>query len=332
MTKGIFIMNPGLLNQVYPESVKKAIEERVEMVGLPMSAAEVEADYSLLQDVEVLFSGWGGPRMDQTFLDHAPNLKMVFYAAGTIKDIVTPASWKAGIRVTSANVANAVPVAEFTLSQILFSLKNGWQLTRELQRTHTYPRWPYPEVKGAYKSTVGLISLSAVGRKTNELLQQFDLEVLAYDPFVQEEEAKALQVKLVSLEELFEQADIVSLHAPLLEETTGMVTGKLIASMKEHATFINTARGAIVKEDEMIAVLKERPDLTAILDVTDPEPPVVDSPLYTLPNVVLTPHVAGSLNKEAGRMGEYMLEELKRYMNGQPVEWEITEEKFRRMA
>lgn len=274
----------------------------------------------------------GGPQLTQEVLDQAPNLEVLLYAAGTVKDIVTPASWARGIQISTANVANAVPVAEYAMSTILFSLKSGWEMIRQTRETRVYPEWPYPTIRGAYKSKVVLISLSSVGRKTNEFLQNFDLEVIAYDPFVSLEEAKELNVRMVSLEELFKESDVVSLHSPLLEETTGMITGEHLNSMKERATFINTARGAIVNEEEMIEVLRDRKDLTAVLDVTNPEPPAQDSPLYELDNVFLTPHIAGSLGNETGRLGEYMLGELRRCLNNDSLQYEVTEEKFKRMA
>src|SRR5699024_5712690 len=134
--------------------------------------------------------------------------------------------------------------------------------------------------------------------------------------FVSAEEAEALNVELCSLEDIFQRSDIVSLHTPWLKETEGLITGAHFSAMKSNTTFINTARGAVVKEPEMIEVLQDRKDIMAILDVTYPEPPTADSPLYDLPNVVLTPHISGSAGKERERMGKYMLEECKRYLNG----------------
>src|SRR5699024_11804912 len=121
------------------------------------------------------------------------------------------------------------------------------------------------------------------------------------------------------LEDIFKNADVVSLHAPLLQETKGMITASHFQSMKENASFINTARGEIVREVEMLDVLKEREDLTAILDVVYPEPPAADSLLYTLPNVILTPHIAGSEGKECARLGTYMLDEFRRYLQGEDL-------------
>jgi phosphoglycerate dehydrogenase-like enzyme len=111
-----------------------------------------------------------------------------------------------------------------------------------------------------------------------------------------------------------------------------MITGKLLSSMKPGATFINTARGTIVREQEMIEVLRQRPDLTAVLDVCDPEPPAPDCPLLKLPNVVITPHIAGSMGPEIKRLGRYMVEELRRYIAGDPLKWQITRELASRIA
>lgn len=125
---------------------------------------------------------------------------------------------------------------------------------------------------------------------------------------------------------------MVSLHTPWLPETEGMIRGKHFAAMKPGATFINTARGAIVRENEMTDALKSRPDLFALLDVTHPEPPLADSPLLTVPNVIITPHVAGANANECKRNGSYMVDELKRYLRGKPLRFAITKEKAAIMA
>ena len=202
------------------------------------------------------------------------------------------------------------------------SLKRGWHYALTIRREGKYPKkGPVP---GAYESTVGLISLGMIGNHVARLLQAFDVKVIASTS----SDRKAAQVgaERRSLDEVFREADVVSLHTPWLKETEGMITGEHLSSMKENATFINTARGAVVREDEMIEVLRQRPDLYAVLDVTYPEPPAPDSPLYTLPNVVLTPHIAGSLSAECRRMGRYAVEELRRYLAGEPLQWEITQD------
>ena len=158
------------------------------------------------------------------------------------------------------------------------------------------------------------------------------MKVIAYDPFVSQETGRELGVEMVSLEEVFRRADVVSLHTPWLESTVGMITGAHFAMMKSGASFINTSRGAVVREEEMIEALKLRPDLFAVIDVTWPEPPAVDSPLFTLRNVFLTQHIAGSMDMECRRMGRYMLDELRHYLAGEPLQYEITRERAALLA
>lgn len=332
MMNGLIIMRERSRDLVYAADTRREIGSLVNIISEPLTADDVKADTSILKEVDVIFSGWGGLHLTEAFLDAAPNLEIVFHAAGSIKPIVSDAFWERDITITTANFANSIPVAEFTLSQILFALKDGWRLVHEIQKNKAYPPKEFQQVAGGFGSTVGLISLSTIGREVNKYLQSFNLNVVAYDPFVTEEEAVALNVELCSLSEVFKKSDVVSLHTPLLPETTGMIKGEHFEHMKDYASFINTARGAIVNEAEMIAVLKRRQDMTAILDVTYPEPPVPGSPLYEMPNVVLLPHIAGSLGPECGRMGAFMLSELKRYLNGEQLKWQITKKQFDSMA
>ncbi|SNZ17473.1 Phosphoglycerate dehydrogenase [Terribacillus aidingensis] len=327
MVKGLYIMNQASFELVYPKTVRKEIETLSDIYKQPLTNHQLQQDLSVLHEAEVIFSGWGGPKLDQTLLAAAPNLKAFFYAAGSLKHIVTKAAWDRDILLTNAVKANAVPVAEYTLSQILFCLKKGWTFTRSIRRNKQYPV-KTNDVLGAFGSTIGIVSLSTVGRMVCELLKSFDVHVIAYDPYIKAEEAAKLGAKLCSLEEIFSQSDIVSLHTPLLEETKGMIGKELMSQMRPSASMINTSRGAIVKEAEMLEVLQERPDITAVLDVTSPEPPHTDSPLYILDNVILTPHLAGSAGKECGRMGYCMLEEFKRYVKKEPLQWQVKETYF----
>lgn len=320
----MYVLDEQAFDDVYDPQERAAIAEVVDIVAPAQTAASIRAHPDLLAGVDLLFSGWGAPVMDEDFLASAPRLKVVFYGAGSVRGFVTEALWARGIRVTSAASANAVPVAEYTLAAILFSLKQGWPLAQRMKQERRSP--PRPHVAGAYGSVVGLISLGMIGRLVRERLRPFDLRVLAYDPYATPEHARALNLELGSLEEVFRAADVVSLHAPFLAETVGMIRGDHLAAMKRGATFINTARGALVREEEMIAVLTRRPDLHAILDVTDPEPPVLESPLYTLPNVVLTPHIAGALGGECRRLGRMMVEELDRYLRGADLQGEVRQE------
>jgi len=326
----IYLLHPDSLTKIYGPQQQEALAELVDFVAPPQTVVSVAEDPSVLADVELIFSGWGMSEMNEAFLAAAPNLKALFYGAGSVKKVVTDASWARGVRVTSAYGANAVTVSQYTLAQIIFSLKRGWHYARTIRESRSWMRKSH--IPGTYGSTVGLISLGQVGRRVAELLKILDVHVVAYDPFVSPARAAALGVELVTLEEVFQRSDVVSLHAPWLPETVGMITGAHFASMKENATFINTSRGAIVREPEMIAVLLARPDLWAILDVTYPEPPVEGSPLYELPNVVLTPHIAGVMDDECRRMGQTMVEELRRFLADEAMEYEITEAQAKFLA
>jgi phosphoglycerate dehydrogenase-like enzyme len=332
MYKALYILDPGPYEWIYGPTEREDISKLVDMIAPQQTVQSIREHPELLHDVQVILSGWGAPVMDEAFLDQTPNLKAVFYGAGSIRGIVDHAFWQRGLVITSAYGANAVPVAIYTLSQILFSLKHGWRYGLELKRTHQYPERETMNMPGTYTSTVGIISLGMVGRNVCELLKPFGLKVLAYDPFVSPETAKELGVELCSLEDVFRRADVVSLHTPWLKETEGLITEAHFAAMKTGASFINTARGAVVREEEMIAVLQQRPDLFAVLDVVHPEPPATDSPLFTLPNVIVTPHIAGAVGTECQRMGRYMVEELTRYLRGDALQWGITEQKAKVLA
>jgi phosphoglycerate dehydrogenase-like enzyme len=327
---GLFVLNADAYGLAYGPDEREAIEQLATLIGPPMTRDDLAARSDLLARVEVLFSGWGAPLADDAFLDQAPRLRTVFYAAGATGSWMTEAAWDRGLVVTTASAANAVPVAEYTLATILFSLKHGWKLAREARVGRFFP--PRDAAPGSYRSTVGLISLGLIARTLLDLLKPFDLDVVVYDPFLGEAEANALGVTRVSLDALFRRADVVSVHAPELPETQGMVTGRHVESMKFGGTFINTARGPIVREAEVLEVLARRPDLQAVLDTVTEEPPPAGSPLYTLPNVLLTPHIAGSVGNECRRMGRYMVDELERYVRGEPLRWALTREATRNSA
>lgn len=330
MLKGLYILDKDSFEKIYGPDEQHDIKKLVHIYAPPQTAGSIKENPSLLRDADIIFSGWGAPLMDKEFLSAASNLKAVFYGSGSVKYFMTDEFWDRKILITSAYAANAVPVAEYTLSQILFSLKLGWHYATQIKRRGCYI--PRIRVPGAYGSTVGIISLGMIGRLVCKLLKQFEVKVIAYDPFVDAQTADLLGVELCSLEDVFKLSDVVSLHTPWLKETEKMIKGKHFENMKPYATFINTARGAVVDESEMIEVLKRRTDLYAVLDVTYPEPPREGSELYTLPNVILTPHIAGSLDNECRRMGRYMVEELERYIKGEPLKWEITREKLVTMA
>ncbi|MFF1810711.1 hydroxyacid dehydrogenase [Streptomyces sp. NPDC058251] len=315
---GLYVMDPARFDDVYGTAERTAIESHLTIKQPLCAAADLSAD--TLAEVDVLVTGWGAPRLTAELLDSAPRLALVLYAAGSVRPLVTEESWARGVRIASAGSLIADKVADFALSQILYALKHGWRyvLTARRARTAAVRRG---ELGTA--GAVGLVSLGATGRATARLLTRHGVRVLAHDPYVSDADARALGVEPTTLDAVFAQSDVVSLHAPLLDDTRAMVNARLLRSMRPDATLVNTARGGLVDESALVTVLGERSDLFAVLDVTDPEPPHPGSPLFELDNVVVTPHLAGSLGPERRLLGRAMAEDLARYVAGRPLRHEV---------
>lgn len=323
LARGAFLGDDlSILREVWGPAQMARLSKWVELPDELLHSRDLESQLEYLSKVEVIFGTWNLPRLTSAQLDLMPCLKAVFYAAGSVKSFAQPL-FDREIQVFSASAANAIPVAEFTLSQILFALKSGWQHHRQMREMAGPEGWKEVPIAGAYGSIVGIISLGMIGRKVCELLAPFRVKKLGFDPVTAASVFDQLDVRQTSLESVFSESNVVTLHAPCLQETEGMITGELLDSMKPYATFINTSRGRIVREEEMIEVLKKRQDLTAVLDVTAQEPPFRESPLYTLPNVVLLPHIAGSKGLETQRMADFMIEEYIQFQQGGDLQHQV---------
>lgn len=320
---GLFVMDRNAFSATYGLDEQRRIAELIDVVAPPRTAAEARLlSPSVLSRVDVLISGWGGLTLDEPWLERTPRLRAVFHGAGSVSRLMTTDAWKRGLIVSSAQDANAIPVAEYTLAMIILSLKRAWRLAGEMKMLRAQPS--RDGIAGCFGRVVGLVSLGAVGRAVAAHLARLEVTVLASDPHVSAADAAMLGVTLVPLDELFARSDVVSVHTPSLPSTERMITGAHISALKHGATFINTSRGAIVCEDELIAVAAARGDVQIVLDVTEQSPPAPESPLYTLPNVLLTPHIAGSCGDECRRLGRWITSELERYVHGAPLRSQVT--------
>ena len=281
------------------------------------------ADLVSLEQAEVVLSGWGCPRLDALLLAQAPELRAVVHAAGGVKGHVTDACWDRGLVVSTAAGANAEPVAEYTLARILLANKAAGRMAREYRarRTAIDLISEFPEI-GNLGKTVGIVGLSRIGKRVVELLAPFDLDVVVSDPYVDGS---------VELDDLLRVSDVVSLHAPSLPSTRHMLDARRLSLLRDGTTLINTARGALIDQDALVAELITG-RIDAVIDVTEPEILPPDSPLYDLPNVVLTPHIAGALGVEVRRLGDSALDELERYARGDPFAHPVTRADLDRVA
>ena len=310
----IFTTNPEQIYRVYGEKRLKQLAEETDL--LPGFVTPENFDSMPVDTIEVGFSTWGMMAFTEDQLDKMPRFKALFYAAGATDAFCRPLL-KRNIAVISAWLANARPVAEYTLAHILLGMKNFLTLTNDI-RTRGKAGWNRENAgPGCYGRTVTLIGAGAIATRVEELLKNFDLNVIT-GPSRPER-------RTISLEEAFAVSQVVSNHLPDRDDNAGVLDKHLFESMPPNAVFINTGRGRQVHEKDLIEVLQKRPDLTAILDVTYPEPPEEDSPLYKLPNVWLSPHLAGSQNDEFRRMADYAMEDFRNYAAGNPLRYQVTE-------
>lgn len=285
------------------------------------------------KEVQYVFSTWGMPEFSEEEIRACfPKLEAVFYAAGSVQAFARP-FLNCGVKVFSAWAANGVPVAEYTVAQIVLANKGFFKASRiRNQEERKEASLEFGKYPGNYGVKIGIIGAGMIGKRVIQMLKAYDLKVLVFDPYLPEEEAAQLGVKKAELSCIFAECQVVSNHLANNEQTRGMLDHALFASMRPNATFLNTGRGAQVVEEDLVKVLKERPDLTAILDVTDPEPPEEGHPFYELENCILTPHIAGSSGLEVHRMAVYMLEEFKAYTENRPCSYEVSLKMLETMA
>lgn len=286
---------------------------------LPLTEFHSPGARQLLHEVEVLITGWGCPVIDEGTLAAAPHLRAIIHTAGSIRPHVTEACFDRGIKVVSAASANAQPVVEYTLAMIILEGKRVLERASHYHRDRRIPSLGETDSSlGNYHRRVGILSASMIGRGVMRLLHHHDFRVLLCDPYVEESTARDYGAELVSIEELFERCDIVSLHTPLLPSTRGLVTRRLLDSMKPGAVLINTARGALVDQEALTDAVSAG-KIRAVLDVTEPEQLPTNDPLWDCENVLVTPHLAGSQGNELTRLRELALGELSRWTVGEPL-------------
>ena len=247
-------------------------------------------------------------------------LKAIFYAAGSVKYFAGP-YLKRGIRVVSAWGINAVPTAAFAFSQIVLACKDYFRSSREY-RTKKDIVWKV-EKRGIYGCKVGILGAGKVGRRVIGMLKPFGCEIYVYDPYLSAKEAKKLGADKAGIEKIFKECLVVSNHMPDIKETKGILGAKLFNSMADKAVFINSGRGAQVMESGLIKVFSRRKDLTALLDVTFPEPPDKSSILFKLSNVILSPHIAGAYGKEQVLLADCVIDEFEAMLKGRPLKHEV---------
>jgi phosphoglycerate dehydrogenase-like enzyme len=337
----VVAMQPG----VAARALSPALFDRIAAVArvdrdLVVTDFGVPAAEAALFEAEVLLTGWGCPLVDVRVLAAAPRLRAVLHAAGTVKDHLTPEVWERGIVVSSAAQANAWPVAQYTLAAVLLAGKRAF--VHGDPRSLSDARFGNLDPRlGNNGRTVGVVGASRIGRLVVGLLAAHGFRILVSDPTLTPAEAARLvagqhraapdssgpgevpPVEVVDLDTLLASSDVVTLHAPLLPETRHLIDDRRLGLLRDGAVLINTARGAIVDTDALARHCATG-RLDAVLDVTDPAPLPEGHRLRQLPNVWLTPHVAGAAGNEVAALGDFAVRELERLTAGLPLLGEVS--------
>ena len=331
--KAVFMTgSPAGIPNAYNEALRAEMAEKTELLPKTYTMAESEEELAALADVDVIFSTWGMPPLnEEQIAKYLPKLKAVFYGAGSVQHFARPFLAR-GVKVFSAWAANGVPVAEVTVSEIILASKGFFQRFQYEDGAWDNHNVPV-SFPGNYNTNIGIIGAGMIGKMVIKMLHSYRLNVYVFDPFLSDEKAAELGcTKVKTLPELFETCLVVSNHLANNPQTVGMINKECFDKMADNGVFINTGRGAQVVEADMIAAMKEKPMRVAVLDVTYPEPPKAGSDMYKMRNIILTPHLAGSIGAEVQRMGQYMFEEFCRFEAGEETFWGVSEKMLETMA
>ncbi len=279
--------------------------------------ADMDYVHEFVKGSEVIITSWSSPKISKEILDLCPDLKLVLHAAGSIKPIMSDEYLAKKIPISNSACAIGEGVAETALGFALSACKGFYQLNANTSKG----LWEHSRdliVKDFYDIKVGVISGGFVGRHMVKLLKNFHVDILMYDPILSKEQIEEIGATKVELNELMAESDVVTIHAPSIPATDNMINKDNLALMKEGAVLINTSRGSVINEADLIAEL-HRHRIFACIDVTNPEPPLADNELRFMDNVVLTPHIAGTVTNGLKRIALHVCEELERFNRGEKL-------------
>lgn len=321
----VIAMEPEVAPIVLPDTLRDRIRRVAELDDHVVTDFADPAVLARLARADILISGWGCPVVDAGVLAAAPRLRAVVHAAGSVKHHLRPEVWQRGIAVSSAAAVNALPVAQYTTSMVMLAGKRVFRLARGYAQGRYRDNTTAADT-GNNGRTVGVIGASRIGRLVLEMLGAQGYRLLVADPTMDRIQAARLrpygQVRLVTLDDLLRRSDIVSVHAPDLPETRHLLDDARLGLLRDGAILINTARGQLI-DTEALTRHCASGRIDAVLDVTDPEPLPPGHPLLSLPNVLVTPHVAGAAGTEVRRLGEFAAEEIERIASGLPLAGEV---------
>ncbi len=324
------LMDAPLRKTLFSEKVIKELEQIGKITYNCKDSINKEELIVLVKDADIAITSWGVPTFDEDVLNACPNLKLIAHAAGSVKSIVSDEMYARNIKIVSGARALSEGVSDTALGLTICACKNVFALSKGVSGG----KWidDYMSVTEMNDITVGVIGCGFAGKRYIQLLNAFNIDVLVYDPNLSTQQAEELNATKVELNEIFTNSDVISLHAPELESTYHIINEQSIKLMKDSAILINTARGSLIDENALIKALKEGKFKYVCLDVTDPEPPAIESELRNIENCIITPHIAGCANNGKLKLGTHSLAEIKRFLENKELISEITKEMLSTIA
>lgn len=318
--------------RVFTEEIRQRLDTDYDLFPTIVCKANLNRYAEQTQAADYIFSTWGIERFSEEEIKrYFPNAKAVFYAAGSVQHFASE-FLACGVRVFSAWKANAIPVAEYTYAQILLATKGFFQAERKAKRNY-YAASRYSDCCGGnYCAKIGIFGVGSIGKAVAQKLKANDLQVLYYDPYLPQEEARRLGITESAPERIFQECDVITNHLANKKELEHIFSDELFSLMKPYAVFINTGRGKQVDERALARAMRKVKTRTALLDVTAPEPVVPFGKLARCRNIIVTPHIAGSNGREVVRMAQYMLEEAARLSAGERTLFEVNADMLATMA
>jgi len=260
----------------------------------------------------------------EDIMDAGTKLRVIARHGVGYDNIDVGAAGKRGIVVTNSPMANLVAVAEHAIGMMIVLAKNMRKADIALRQGQFSARNVYigQELEG---KTLGLVGLGRIGQRVGQIaMNGLGMKVLGYDPYIPKNAILQGFAYTDSWEEIFSKPDFVSLHLPLIESTKGLIGMREFSLMKKNAIFINCARGSIVVEADLVAALQNNVILAAGLDVYETEPPALDNPLFTLDNVVVTPHMAAHSKEAMVKMAVHAAQGIVEVLSGKNPTWKVT--------
>jgi phosphoglycerate dehydrogenase-like enzyme len=325
------ISNSVLIDNIFNRETLQRLTRIADVDWAPTDGSFTQAFFTEhICEYDACITSWDSPRLTGQAGINANRLRFLGHAAGTLASYVETSFFERDVTVVNSSAQLALSTAECTLALMM---AGAWNLHGYEYGIHQ-GRWSQSRketVMGLSGQTIGLVGLGQVARQVTHLLKPFEPRILVYSPYSSAEEARQLGITLVSLDELLQQSQIVSLHDTLTNETRGSIGARELGLMRDGALLVNTARSQLVDTAALIAELT-RGRLCAALDVFDKEPLPQDSPLLQLPNVLCSPHIGGISSHWRKRIGSNIVDKLEAFIAGRFIEHRITAERFRIMS